>query len=180
MLCKWCTCPNLPKEFKCVNCGEELQSEDAAEIALKRWEELPEEARAEFEEKFKADQERFRRTVGAGMKNSLMSALIGAGTLGILGLLTGWVIIPEIILGALAGYTLNNLKGGGFAGLFIFGGAYLFSLLIKLMLGLVYTNPLAVEISLFYLSMFLCGQFTALGLGFGYGLKMSRTHADRI
>jgi len=179
MFCKWCACPNLPKEFECVNCGEELQSGDAAEIALKRWEELPEDARQEFEEKFKVDQERFRRTVGAGMKNSLMSALIGAGTIGFLGLLTGLMILPEIILGALAGYTLNNLKGGGFAGVLIFGGAYFLSAIGKLVLGFVYSIP-GGGIPLFCLAMFFIGQFAAMGVGFGYGLKMNRTHLDRI
>jgi len=179
MICKACAYKNLPIAHECKHCGKLLQSTEAVLLARERWENMPPEARKEIEDTCRVQQERFKQHIIYSIKNRWKRALISGGILGVLGFLHGPIIFPDMIIGFVVGWILNTVKGGGYRGMFLFGGAYMFSFLFKWVLGISYGNPFMGEVSAYYLPVLTMGQLLSLGAGLAYGMKIHRDYVDR-
>ena len=55
--------------------------------------------------------------------------------LGLIGLCNGFIIIPDILLGGLAGFIIRKKGGGAFWGMTLFAASYLVSFALKWNLG---------------------------------------------
>ncbi|GAI26023.1 unnamed protein product, partial [marine sediment metagenome] len=131
MRCPECAYPNSPTSYNCDRCGDPLRSREEVEKTIKLWQEMPEPDRAEFEAKIRLEQARFDQYLQYLQRNRLRHIIIGGILAGVTGLFTGWFILPDIILGALAGYFLNRQEGERYIGMALFGLTYTISFLIK-------------------------------------------------
>ena len=181
MLCSRCAYPNPPPNAVCTRCGYVLQSPQEAAQRQKLWDELPPKARSEFEEKFRNDQLKYEKWITYLKQNRIKHIVMGGLLLGILGLLHGFVIISDIMLGGLAGWLLNIKRGGAYWGLLFFGAGYSISALFKGLSGL---SHFSAEVSHSYgvggiALLLICGALFTLCLGYAFGMAMEMRHLER-
>ena len=178
MRCPACAYPNLPTSFTCERCESPLGDRAEIEKTIKRWAEMPASARAEFEDKFRAEQKQFNKYVAGLGKSRLRTVIIGALIGGFCGLFTGWVIVPDIILGGLAGYELNRRGGGQYTGMVVFGIAYSAGFVFK---GLTDLLPhINSYCGTFYIAFWSAGALFSLVSGSVFGLLLQHKFIDKI
>jgi hypothetical protein len=145
---------NPPYAADCGFCSASIQPAARAEEERVRWESLGERSKAEFLEVFRRDRERYDAWVEKRRRDRKKHAIIGAlayglGTnlllllaydLGVLGLLV--LLAADGAVGAVAGFSINRNGGGEYRGLGLFGGAYVLSIVVKTLLGIL-PHPLA-------------------------------------
>ena len=141
LLCKKCAYPNLPTNDVCGRCGNVTQSPVELAQSIQSWNELPNQVRLEFEQKYRASQLKARE-YGVSYKTWLAKNVVLCGVA--LGILTffhnGSIFIPGAIMGALIGWYLTAHEGGSFKVMFLFGAAYFISFIFHLVFGIV-KNP---------------------------------------
>src|SRR3972149_5060304 len=131
MFCKNCAYPNLPIYFTCQRCGSVMHSVEDTDRTKREWDIMPNEMRMEFEAKCKAEQERWEEHNIFLRKSRMLHTIVGSALGGVTGLLTGIVIIPDVVLGAVAGYYLNHRGGGQYTGMALFGIVHIVSSVLK-------------------------------------------------
>jgi hypothetical protein len=154
MDCRRCGLSNPPYVVDCDFCSEAMQSEAEAEGRRREWDALGEPARREFENLYRRDRDRYDAWVEKLRRDRKKHALIGAVAYGLgtnlllllaydvgpFGLLL--LLLADAAVGAAVGFRVNSGGGGEYRGLALFGGAYVVSVPIKMMIG-VLPHPLA-------------------------------------
>jgi len=124
LICKKCIYPNLPVTTVCTRCGNTIQSEEDVAKKKQLWDALPEQARKDFEQKYKSAQEEYIKRPLILRKRRWKDMLLGGVALGIVGLIHGPLIIIDFMVGAFMGLVLNVIGGGSHSGALLFGMGY--------------------------------------------------------
>lgn len=127
--CNSCTFPILPHDALCAHCEAVLLDRPAAEAAQKRWDELGDGARREFQAEYDLTvEEWYRSHKFYSRKAPIKHMLAGAVVFGVAGILSGWLAIAYFLAGLLGGLSLSRRKGGIFLGVVV--GAVVFAVVL--------------------------------------------------
>jgi len=183
--CRACGLSNPPYAADCEFCAGTLQPAAEADRHRREWESLGEKSKAEFLETYRRDRERYEAWVEKLRRDRKKHAVIGAlayglGTnlllvlaynVGALGLLL--VLLADAAVGSAAGFFVNRAKGGEYRGLALFGGAYLVSAPLKMLLG-VLPHPLGGGMEGAGIGLaIVMGVLQSLLIGYVFGLHLS-------
>lgn len=160
--CPKCVYPNQPYKTVCERCGYTLRTPEDARQQQEEWDRLPPATRAEFEDKYKAEQARYNMNMALTFRQKTKYLFISAGILTALGMLNGALIISDIVVGGIAGWLLIKRKGGPHRGMIYFIGAYIISYIFKWQIGWAYAEPFGNPL-LTYLFLYSCLIVICLG-----------------
>ena len=191
LLCKKCAYPNLPTNSICGRCGNVIQSDGGLIKSTLFWNDLPLQTRNEFEQKYKESQLKYKEYLAYCRSMLIRDVFAGATILGILGFLTGSIIVSDIILGGLAGWQTNSRNGGAYWGMIFSGAAYVVSLIFKTIVGISTANYLlnclqhgggsyGVGVGAGMIFLFIVvGLLFSLCLGYYFGKRIDIRNFDR-
>ena len=165
MFCKNCAYPNLPIYFTCQQCCSVMHSVEDTDRTKREWDIMPNKMRMEFEAKCKVEQERWEEHNIFLRKSRMLHTIVGSALGGVTGLLTGIVIIPDVVLGAVACYYLNHRGGGQYTGMALFGIIYIVSSVLKGAFAMAFTDA-------FYLPIWAGGLLLAICGGGAFGIYL--------
>lgn len=165
MNCHKCGYPNLPGSLDCGYCGHELQTPEEADKQKEVWGRLPPETVTGFKNRYTTEQARFHRIIKYLHKVRLFHIVLGAVLLSGVGLWAATFWIMDIFCGAIAGWLINEYKGGLIEGSSIMLGAYLISFMTKLSLR--GGNPILAFAGIL-------GTVSSLVIGLLFGLYVER------
>lgn len=174
MNCPDCGLENPPVRDACAFCETPILAGERRE----EWENLTPALREEFSKNFERALEARKawreKLVRGRARHAAMGALLNVVMTGLTHAPAGAAgalhLLMDLALGAAAGVLLNQLRGGAYLGMSLFGGAYFVSAALKLALG-------ALRIDLLFCFFVFPGFLAALSLGylFGTNLSMKRT-----
>ena len=123
---------------------EELLLTDTNFKAL--WEKMPPEVQDKLEKNSVKELRKYYFDLLLVKRKFVKQVIICALAAGFMGLLSGLFIVPDIILGALAGYILSKKQGGIFWGILLFLCEYLVAFAFKQTMGWTYIYYLPLSI----------------------------------
>jgi hypothetical protein len=185
MDCRSCGLSNPPYASDCDYCSQTIQPEIQAEQRRREWETLGESAKQEFREIYRRDRERYEAWVEKLRRDRKKHALIGAVAYGlgtnlllllaydVDGLGLALLLLADAGVGGAAGSWINRGGGGEYRGLGLFGGAYLASIPLKMLIG-VLPHPLAGGFAGAGIGLAIAvGILQSLLIGYLFGLHLS-------
>lgn len=183
MICPHCAYSNIPTNKRCGYCHRIIQTPEELAEKQKFWSELPDELRVNFEEKYHNAQIHYRKVKSWQRKTTLKYTMIGAIILGIMGLFTGKMFIPDFVIGGVAGWLLNYKKGGPYWSVFFFSIGYGVSFGVRAVHGLTYAPWLAIKWLDPWIpwhgNLAMHGAIFTIAIAYAFGLIVARTHSDR-
>lgn len=183
MLCPYCAYSNIPTHERCEYCHHIIQTPEEVAEKQKFWDELSDELKVNFEEGYLNAQTQYKRQKAWQRKTAIKYTIVGSMILGITGLFTGKMIIPDIVIGGLAGWLVNFKKGGGYWSMIFFGIGYGVSFILKTVKGLTYVFWFAKEWLDPWIpwhgNMAMHGAIFTICMAYAFGLLVERIHSDR-
>lgn len=136
MLCPHCGRKNYIYALDCRHCAKTMKTLEQLDAELKRlWEGLPSKVQDKVKKDYQNDLKKYLKDMESIRRSAFKEMAMSAIILGILGISSGFIILPDILLGALAGFIIRKQGGGAFWGVALFAAVYVVSFALKWSLG---------------------------------------------
>jgi len=136
MRCPHCGRPNYIYALDCRHCGKAMRTQQELDAALQSvWADLPPKVKDKVQKDYQNNLNKYLQDMESVRRSAQKDIARAAIVLGLIGLCNGFIIIPDILLGGLAGFIIRKKGGGAFWGMTLFAASYLVSFALKWNLG---------------------------------------------